>query len=114
MFSPAFFLGFQMHVTTPSASMCDLLTPAPSLVLYPLRPMPAGATNTGDFIAPGKQKVHNQLYGQFYGWLHKYTKGRLTREDVPPGSLKYERCVCVCVCMCVYETMLPLKTPVLT
>jgi hypothetical protein len=46
------------------------------------------ATNTGDFIAPGKRKVHYQLYGQFYGWLQKYTKGRLTREDVPPGTLR--------------------------
>ena len=41
----------------------------------------------GDYIAPGKQKVHNELYGQFYGWLQKYTRGELGRDDVPPGLL---------------------------
>jgi hypothetical protein len=41
----------------------------------------------GSYIAPGKQKEHDKIYGDFYAWLRKYTKGRLTAADVPPGTI---------------------------
>jgi hypothetical protein len=45
------------------------------------------ADGKGSYIAPGKQKEHDKIYGEFYAWLRKYTKGRLTAADVPPGTI---------------------------